>query len=276
MSEETQTTEPNATEDLGAQSDFIIDAASDEVLRLHLDQFEGPLEVLLYLIKSQEIDIFDIPLLKITEQFLRFLDLMEEENLEITGDFLVMAATLIQIKSRMLLPDDVDEDEDEEIDEGDPRLELVEKLLEYRRYRDITTSLGECAEAAADRFPRSAKPKIEVDPDEEEYLEVNLYDLLKAFRGMIRYLSQDMIQTVTAEESSVDDKIAVIETMLSEEGSAAWIDLFKTCRSRVEMVCCFLAILELCRMGRVRAHQHKNFGDIRLFPATPEPEPAAA
>jgi segregation and condensation protein A len=238
-------------------------------LRLHLDRFEGPLEVLLYLIKSQEIDIFDIPILKITEQYLRFLDLMEEEDLEVTGDFLVMAATLIQIKSRMLLPAELDTEQDEDLDEEDPRLELVEKLLEYRRYREVSERLQRLEDARAEWYARNAKPTLEpADHEEEELLEVNLYDLIQAFRGYLRFFVEEAVHTVQGEGASVDEKIEHIEGRLAADGSVSWTDLLKECRSRMELICCFLAILELCRMGRLRAHQHRTFEDIRLFPVT--------
>jgi len=252
----------------GFDPDFIVDQATDEVLRLHLEKFEGPLEVLLYLIKSQEIDIFDIPILKITEQYLRFLDLMQEENLEVTGDFLVMAATLIQIKSRMLLPADTETGEEEEMEEDDPRLELVEKLLEYRRYRDVSARLTWLEEQRADWYTRNVKPVIEQPEDEEDLLEVNLYDLVTAFRAYLRYFSDDIFHTVQGEGASVDQKIERIEEMMANQGSIAWTDLLGECKSRVELVCCFLAILELCRMGRLRVHQHGAFDEIRLFPHT--------
>lgn len=262
---------------VGADEPFIVDEATDEVLRLHLDKFEGPLEVLLYLIKSQEIDIFDIPIVKITEQFLRFIEVMSGEDLEVTGDFLVMAATLIQIKSKMLLPPDVETAEDEEFDEEDPRLELVEKLLEYRRYRDVAERL-QFLEAERERlFARNTKPAMELPPEEdEELLEVTLYDLVAAFKGVLRYFTEDNLHTIEGEGASVDEKVEHIEGRLAREGSVAWTDLFKECRTRVELVCCFLAILELCRMGRVRAHQHRAFEEIRLFPAQPQPAAEAA
>lgn len=253
--------------DAGLEGDFIVDEATDEVLRLHLDKFEGPLEVLLYLIKSQEIDILDIPILTITEQYLRFLELMREEDLEVTGDFLVMAATLIHIKSRMLLPADVETEEDEEIDEEDPRLELVEKLLEYRRYREVAERLQFLEQERERWYARSVKPVIEKpEEQEEELLEVTLYDLIQAFRGVLRFFTEDLFHTVEGEGASVDEKIEYIEGRMATEGSIAWTDLFKECRSRIELVCCFLAILEMCRMGRLRAHQHHSFEEIRLFP----------
>lgn len=254
-----------------ADEPFIVDEATDEVLRLHLEKFEGPLEVLLYLIKSQEIDVFDIPIVTITEQYLRFIEVMAEENLEVAGDFLVMAATLIQIKSKMLLPPDVETTEDEEFEDEDPRLELVEKLLEYRRYRDVAERLQFLESERERLFARSTKPALDLPPEEEEeMLEVTLYDLINAFKGVLRYFVEDNFHTVQGEGASVDEKVEHIENWLARDGSVAWTELFKECRSRVELVCCFLAILELCRMGRLRAHQHSAFDEIRLFPREPE------
>jgi segregation and condensation protein A len=258
------------------EEQFILDETGDEVLRLKLDNFEGPFEVLLYLIKSQEIDIFDIPIVKVTEQYLRFLELMDEQNLDVVGEFLVMAALLIEIKSKMLLPIEADEEEEEELEEEDPRLELVEKLLEFRKFSDLARLLGDRMEQQGDRFARMVKPPIEEDPDEEEYLEVSQYDLIRAIRGLLRYLMEKPVHAVMGEGASVDEKIGMISDWLAERESVTWEDLFRVCRSRIEVICCLLAILELCRMRRVRAHQHRTFGDIRLFrreDATPEPLP---
>ena len=249
---------------------FVVDEATDEALRLHLEQFEGPFEVLLYLIKTQEIDTFDIPISKITDQYIRFLELMRDENLDVAGEFLVMAATLIQIKSKMILPVELDWEEEEDIEEEDPRLELVEKLLEYRRYRDIMLRLQALESARSDVFARNVKPEIEQSEDEDEFLEVSIYDLIQAFRGVLRYVVEGLPHTIIGEGASIDEKIAYIEDQLAEKQSISWIELFRECKSRVEIVCCFLAILELCRMHRIRAHQHQSFGDIRLFPVTTE------
>lgn len=247
--------------------DGIEDDIPDEVLRLELEKFEGPFEVLLYLIKSQEIDIFDIPIVKVTEQYLRFLEMMQGENLDAAGDFLVMAATLIQIKSKMILPIDIiDEEEDEEIEEEDPRLELVEKLLEYRKYRDLAMALGNRGDRAQDYFPRSAKPKIEVEEDEEaEMLDISLYDLMKAIRSILRYVTGAQFHEVELEGASVDEKIAYIQEILREKQSLSWDDLKRDNTARVHLICCLLAILELCRMRRIRYHQHSTYGEIRIF-----------
>jgi len=252
-----------------------LDELPDDVLRLQLEQFEGPFEMLLYLIRVQEIDIFDIPIVRVTEQYLRFLDLMQGRNLDVAGEFLVMAATLIQIKSKMILPVEVSEEEEEEIEEEDPRLELVEKLLEYRKYRDLAQVLGDLDEARQDCFGRRVKPHFEPGPEEEEdFLDVSLYDLIKAIRSILRFVTEGAAHSIIAEGASVDEKITRIESLLGERESVTWAELYDECRTRVEAVCFLLAILELCRMRRLRAHQHRNFGDIRLFPRDPDEEPA--
>jgi len=249
-----------------AKNEYIVDEATDAVLRLHLDEFEGPLEVLLYLIKSQEIDIFDIPILQITEQYLKFLELMEEENLEIAGDYLVIAATLIQIKSKMLIPVEIDEDDDE-IDEGDPRMELVEKLIAYRMYRDASERLKTLEAERSEWFTRNAKPKVkDLGPDPDlEYIDATLYDLSQAFKGVLRFLQQGEAHEIEAEESSVDEKVDYIQTVLDMQESVEWTDLVKVCKGRAEIICTFLAILELCRMRVLSLNQHARYGNIRLF-----------
>lgn len=262
---------------LEERGNLLAEDISDEILRLKLDNFEGPFEVLLYLIRSQEIDIFDIPIVKITEQYLRFIDLIREENLDVAGDFLVMAAQLIEIKSKMILPPDVVESEEEEIEEEDPRLELVEKLLEYRRFRDLAILLGDREEARADVFGRRVKIVFDDEPDDEdEYLEVSLYDLIRAIRAILRYLLEPPVHQVMAEGSSVEDKIERILAAIGEKESITWTEIFRECHGRVEIVCCLLAILELCRMRRIRVHQHRAFGDIRIFARQPESGPAPA
>lgn len=244
---------------------FIVDEATDEVLRLNLEKFQGPFEVLLYLIKSQEVDIFDIPIAKITGQYLKVLDLIRAEDLDVAGDFLVMAATLIQIKSKMIIPDTLEDDE-EEFEEEDPRMELVEKLLEYRKYQEITQLFHEMEAQRQEWFTRNVKPQIERDP-EEVYVEASLYDLIAAFKDVLRFITDDLEHAVEGEGASIDDKIEDIQAMLAQRDSVSWTDIFQGSRSKVEVICAFLAILELCRMGYVRAQQSGLYGEIRLFRA---------
>lgn len=252
-------------------ADFIVDEATDEVLRLHLTEFEGPMEVLLYLIKAQEIDIFDIPILQITEQYMKFLELMEEQNLEVAGDYLVIAATLIQIKSKMLIPVEADEEEDE-IDEGDPRMELVEKLIAYRMYRDVAGRLKSLEEERGNWFMRNAKPSekdLGPDPD-ADYIDATLFDLTQAFKNVLRYMKEEVAHTVEEEESSVDEKVDYIQTVLEIQDSVEWLDLLKVCKGKVEVICTFLAILEMCRMNLITLNQHASYGNIRLFRRLPD------
>lgn len=255
--------------DLPEAVDDANESTTQTLPRIELDQFEGPFDVLLYLIRTQELDIFDIPIVKITEQYLAFLDQLSGQNLELAGEFIVMAATLIQIKSRMLIPVEVEAEEDEEVIEEDPRLELVEKLLEYRRFRDLSWALGRRFEIADDCFGRRVKPVIEVDPDEEDVIDISLYDLINALRNTLKYLLEKPIHEVIGEGSSIEEKISRIEELLDSSDSVAWSQLARESRTRVEIVCCLLAILELCRMYRVRVHQHESFGEIRLFARKP-------
>ena len=189
-------------------------AFSLDAMRLQLDQFEGPFEVLLFLINEQEIDIFDIPILQVTEQYLGFLDMLRIEQLDIAGDFLVLAATLIQIKSRMILAAEMEQDDEEEIEEEDPRLDLVIKLLEYRKFRDLAQLLGDLEEGQSDCFGRRVKPLYIRDDSEEEFFDVSLYDLMSSLRGMLRFLLGESLHTVTREEASVDEKFSSLECLL--------------------------------------------------------------
>jgi segregation and condensation protein A len=280
MSDTTEPTtlpdESNAAESTGAEQpaenavslgdDFIVDEATDQVLRIHLNDFQGPMEVLLYLIKAQEIDIFDIPIVDITNQYLKFLELMEEENLEVAGDYLVIAATLIQIKSKMLIPVEQDE-EDEDIEEEDPRMELVEKLIAYRMYRDMAGRLSGLEAERADWFTRNVKPRAsELKADDEEIMiEATMFDLALAFKGVMRFLQEDTAINVDMEESSVDEKVDYIQTILEMQDNVSWNDLFRVCKNRTEIVCTFLAILELVRMDGISASQSESFSEIRLF-----------
>ncbi len=242
--------------------DKIHDVLSKDILKLKLEQFEGPFEILLYLIKEQEIDIFDIPIFQITEQYLEILDLMKERQLEIAGDFLVMAATLIQIKSRMLLPPDTDEEE--EVEEEDPRLELVERLLEYRKFKELGRKLGEFEEQQYNYLPR--KFPLYLEPSvQEEWVEVTLADLIKAIKRVLRYLLEPSIQWVELEKYTVEEKIVEIWSILSNQQSVSSVELFEKSSTTIEKVCVILAILELCRQRKISFHQQQPYGLFFLY-----------
>ncbi|MGC8739581.1 MAG: segregation and condensation protein A [Candidatus Hydrogenedens sp.] len=242
--------------------DKIDDMLSRDTLKLKLEQFEGPFEILLYLIKEQEIDIFDIPIVQITEQYLEILDLMKERQLEIAGDFLVMAATLIQIKSRMLLPPDTDEEE--EIEEEDPRLELVERLLEYRKFKELGKKLGELEEQQYDFLPRKFPSYLEPSV-QEEWVEVTLADLMKAIKRVLRYLLEPSVQWIELEKYTVEEKITEIWDTLSRQQSISSVELLKECKTTIEKVCVILAILELCRQRKIVFRQQQPYGQFFLY-----------
>jgi len=227
--------------------------------RLKLDVFEGPFDLLLYLIKKDEIDIYDIPIARITEQYLNFLEMMRQQGIDIASEWLVMAATLVQLKSRMLLP--VTEEGPEELEEEpDARLELVEKLLEYRKYKEIAHQLEERELREMDIFRRSV-----AEPEEKPFIEVDLYDLISAFKNVVDYATQAPFTEVLLEAFTVESKMDEIVERLREQRSLSWKQTFEEGRSLSEMVCIFLAILELMRLRKVRVRQSKSFGDIRIF-----------
>lgn len=235
---------------------------SKENLKIKLEQFEGPFEILLYLIKEQEIDIFDIPIAKITDQYLEILDMMKENNLQIAGDFLVMAATLIHIKSKMLLPPDAEEDE--EIEEEDPRLELVERLLEYRKFKELSERLSEIELAQQDYFPRKFPAYLEPTLC-EEWIEATPVDLLKSIKKVWRFLIEPPLHSIEIEKYTVEEKIEEIMERLKDMGSINSEELLGSCKSIIEKICVVLAILELCRLEMVKVRQTQPYGGFYLY-----------
>ncbi|HBG93568.1 MAG: hypothetical protein A3J81_03450 [Nitrospirae bacterium RIFOXYB2_FULL_43_5] len=223
--------------------------------------FEGPLDLLLHLIKENKVDIYDIPIAVITGQYLQYLEMMEELNLDVAGDFLVMAATLIHIKSRMLLP--VDEEAPGE--EEDPRLELIQRLLEYQAFKDASLGLREKEEEWMNIFHREPVKDEEAEAESTEpelYLfDVNLFDLLGAFKKILNTAPPEAVR-ITREALTVKDKISHIMEMLEHNDTVRFEDLFKEDRSRVQIVVTFVALLELIRLGLIRAYQENDFGNI--------------
>ena len=229
--------------------------------KVQLDVFEGPLDLLLYLVKKEELDIYDIPITRITEQYLETLSLMEIMDLEVAGDFLVMAATLMQIKSRMLLPPDPAGIETEE---ADPREELVRRLVEYMAFKEIAQDLKGREGKRSDVFSR-----LEVEPErgpgDEAFFEASLFDLMSAFQGILSGLSQDSAHEVYKDEFSVAEKIHEISSRLLREPFLKFSHLFRSAKNKVEGITIFLALLELIRLKKVRAYQSERFGEIEIF-----------
>jgi segregation and condensation protein A len=228
-----------------------------------LEGFEGPLDLLLHLIQKNELDIFNIPIALITEQYLEYLQLIKVLNLDIAGEYLLMASTLLHIKSKMLLPKSSEEEGEEE---EDPRAELIRRLLEYQKYKQAALDLEKRPLLDRDVFIRLVTAAPEEEP-EEERIEVDLFELLEAFRKVLERVKPETVHEVILEHLSVEDKIQEIMTLLERENrSMAFHRLFPEQASRRVVVITLLAILELVKMKRIRIFQLAPFETIRISP----------
>jgi segregation and condensation protein A len=231
-----------------------------------LERFEGPLDLLLHLIKRDEIDIYDIPIARITQQYLAYLDLMRALDLEVAGEFLVMAATLMRIKAKMLLPaPQAEEDEDE----GDPREELVQRLLEYRQFKEAASTLRLREDERRQLYERGLLPS-EDDAGPLPLAPASLFDLMDAFHRLIARLPEPAVYEVRAEIFDVEEKIAEIARAVAEEGTVLFSALLMRCRARAEMIVTFVALLELIKMAQVTVIQADHFDDITIVHRAPE------
>ncbi len=235
--------------------------------QIKLPIFEGPLDLLLHLIREHEVDIYDIPIAFITQQYLEYIEMMKTLNLEIAGEFLVMAATLIHIKSRTLLPKpEIAPDDGEEGE--DPRDELVRKLLEYKKYKEAAALLRDKEIHRRNLFTRKIEDEgLEGD---ELLLDVNIFDLLSAFRKIMKNIVSDDAYEISADEVSVTEKINSIMEILGATPHITFESLFSDITRRMELVATFLALLELIRLKLVKIQQIKRFGAIRIFKAVEE------
>jgi len=238
---------------------------AQENYRVQLEIFEGPLDLLLYLIRKSEIDIYDIPINTIVVQYQQYLEIMRELNLEIAGEFLVMAATLSHIKSRMLLPKTEEQEEEE-----DPRKDLVERLLEYQRYKEAAGELVGRAQLGREIFVREfneqglAQAAAEVKIDRLEFEEVDLFKLIDAFQELIKSRQMEDIRKIVTERIRVVDKIAQILERLREQEILEFASLFSESRTKAELIVTFLALLELIRLQVIKAFQASNFSPIQI------------
>jgi segregation and condensation protein A len=234
-----------------------------------LETFEGPLDLLLHLIRKNELNIYDIPIADITRQYLEYIRLMKELNLEVAGEFLVMASTLLQIKSRMLLPALVDDEGNEE--EEDPRAELVRRLLEYQRYKEASLLLRERDLLGRETFARKFDPPDLADlVPEEGPLEVELFQLVDAFRKVLAKMPAAAIHQVAADTISIADRITELLAFISDRRMVLFDELFDERANREFLVVTFLAILELCKLRMVNIIQEERYGSILLTPAVIE------
>ncbi len=239
--------------------------SSREEYKIQLDVFEGPLDLLLYLIKRDELDIYNIPIERVTQQYMQYLEAMQMLDLNIAGEFLVMAATLMMIKSRMLLP--VEERPELEPEEEDPRWDLVRQLVEYKKFKDAALHLEELALVREDVFTREGEHvQLGAEPD-VALQDVSIFDLIAAFNDALKKAPRETVAELFADRYTVADKIDELTLVLKERGGVRLGELLRGMHHRYEMVCAFLAVLELIRLKQIRARQDALFGDIELVPA---------
>ena len=235
---------------------------------IKLDIFEGPLDLLLYLIKKNQIDIYNIPIALITRQYLDYLNFIKSLNLDLAGEYLVMASTLIHIKSRLLLP--VPEEPSPEELEDDPRAELVRQLLEHQAFQEAAALLTQRPLLERDVFKRSAALPEEKRPsstEEEELAEVSIFELIEAFHQIVSRLDQKELLEIDLEKLSLSDIINDVMERLTREKSLTFDELLGEKREKRRVVYTFLALLELIKLKMIKAYQTAAFGVIRIFPA---------
>ena len=254
------------------ESSLTTEAGSSSGFRnFKLNEFEGPLDLLLFLIKKNEINIYDIPIAEITEQYLDYLASVPALDLDEISDFQAMAATLLLIKSRMLLPVELAGDDDEE----DPRQELVERLIEYQKYKKLSNLMEEKEREAEWVIERKRLQRSLPFDDEGLWEKVDVWDLLKIFSNFTAGLSKERIIDLY-EEVTVNEKITLLFELLERKGECLLTDLIMRSGSILDFVCAFLAILELVKQRQVLVFQNRMFGDIVIRPADKSAERLAA
>ncbi len=233
----------------------------DEHYKVQIDDiFEGPMDLLVHLIKKHEVDIYDIPIALITEQYLGYLDWMKAMNIDVAGEFLVMASTLTQIKSRMLLPAHENENEDE-----DPRLEIIRPLEEYLRIKSAAEKLAQRDLLGEDTFVRNPGLEDYLLNREEAVIDVGLFELIDAFQKILENITSIGRLEINANTITVRDRIVQIVDIFETKGSVTFNELFSKNADKSEVVVTFLAILEMVRLSLIRVAQHTQTGIIRLF-----------
>lgn len=231
---------------------------------IKLDQFEGPLDLLLHLIRKHEMDICNIQIVEITRQYLAYIESFKELNLDLVGEFLLMAATLLHIKSKMLLPVS-DDAEDEEGEEDDPRAELVRRLLEYQKYKDAAISLNERPLLDRDVFTRSLPSFAASEAEGEELVPVGLFELVAAMQELLSRSGEPLAHEIDVERLSVAESINLIMERLEGRESVSFAELFTGKPRRQDVVVNFLATLELVKLRLLRIMQNTRCGTLWLF-----------
>src|SRR3989442_1255416 len=239
----------------GAAPEIVEDQTTDD-LKLILGEFEGPLDLLLHLIRQEQINIYDIPVARITDQYLRYLQAMQEMDIAVAGDFLVMAATLIELKTRMLLPRDPFADA--EAEEDDPRRDLVDQLLEYQKYKAAAQMLWSRATVERAIFRRA---ELETDKNNPE-VAVGVFDLLRVFNEILARHKEEVMLEIEREEITMTEMLERLRNMVMSAGELNLRTFFERARSRRELVLAFLSVLELVRTTEIRLFQAQTFGEI--------------
>jgi len=231
--------------------------------KIKLQLFEGPLDLLLYLVKKDHLNIYDIPIAQVTEQYMSYLELMQSLDLNVAGEFLVMSATLIQIKSKMLLPaPEADQPQEEE----DPRSELIKQLLEYERFKQIAQELRQKETDQQDIFkrPRLLERDIPEGPPSAQYFESSIFDLISAFSRALHDTPKELFYSVIKDEFTVEEKVHDILHDLLLRPSIQLSELFERAKQKTEIIVTFLAVLELVRMKEIVCLQSEVFGSIEV------------
>lgn len=240
-------------------------AAATRLFTLKLPVFEGPLDLLLHLIREHKLDVLDIPIAFITDEYLRYLERMKELDIDVAAEFLVMAATLAHIKSRMLLPKAETPSEELEEETGDPRAELVRRLLEYQKYRAAADDLGRQDLLGRDVFARQVKAdELPLPEGEVGVKEVSVFKLIEALDRVLKTLAPDKQHEVVLDRATIGDRIHEIIERLRAEGQVTFFQLFEGARDRATVIATFLGILELTRLRLIRIVQEDPEGDILI------------
>ncbi len=231
--------------------------------KIDLETYNGPLDLLLYLIRREEVDIYDIPIAKITDQYMVHLDKLQKVDIGLAGDFLVMASTLMYIKSRTLLPlTEIVEGEEEE----DPRLELVKQLLEYKRYKETTTAIAKWAEEKSKRYPRPKERQINEEETEQVSLdEIDVWRIAQLFSNFMKQTLGDVSTTIIYDNIPTQTYMNMVINRLINAYTISFNDLSFKARDETEIAGFFLALLELVRLEKIRLEQHEEFGEIRII-----------
>ena len=243
--------------------------------KVQFEVFEGPLDLLLYLIKKEEVDIYEVNLTQLASRFIEHIETMRLLDLDIAGEFLVMAATLMYIKSRELLPKDQQVEVEGEDEGEDPRWELIRQLVEYKKFKDAAAKLQELEHRQEGIFPR-LPPKLEFERDPSVKAEASIFDLVNAVTNILkRFSEKEDLREIFEDKWSVSEKIELLRHRISQTTRLKFSEMFADATSRTEVVVTFLAMLELIRMKVLVALQSEDFGDIELGRgANAEPAPS--